>query len=165
VSQTNQRRPLEKIVRRSGIVALVAAALVTSCYFWLRTQYDGADRIDQAVVAPDGSRVAWLVSHDSFGATGEHALFVKVGSAGQIGEISNQDEVLWLGNALDLTLRWNGPRHLVVEYPSRASVERSHGSADQVMVSFVPVTTPESAWVRERAYAAWLDSTRRAKAR
>lgn len=114
------------------------------------------------MISPDGRRAAWQVSIDGGGATGEHNLIVMVGSAGG-GDIVHQSRVLWLEDALDVTLRWNTPRNLVVEYPARADVEGSSANADSVTISFVPVATPKAAWVHERAYKAWQDSMQKGR--
>jgi hypothetical protein len=131
------------------LVTLIVLGAAAEVALQLRSWRAG-EQVEQSVAAPDAAHVARVVSVREPGRTGKPYLVVRLGGAGTPGKAMADSGVLWLENALDVTIRWDGPRRLIVEYPAWASVDGREPRVSGVRVTAIPVDSIEPTWIHER---------------
>lgn len=132
------------------LVAVLILGAAAEALVQLRSWHAGEEVLVQTLAAPDAAHLARVVSVREPGRRGKPFLVVRVARAGAGGQAAADSGVLWLENALDVTIRWESPKRLTVEYPAWASVDGKVARAYGVRVTAVPMDSAEPGWVHER---------------
>lgn len=117
-----------------AVVVLATAGATVAYRAWHATE-----EIEQAVVSPDSTHIARVVSVREAGATGRRYTVVRVGRDSAGTAIGNDSGTVWIENARAVGVQWTAPRQLAVQYVGPVFVEGKVSRVGDVRVTYLAV--------------------------
>jgi hypothetical protein len=111
-----------------------------------------------ALPPPDGRLTARFYVEMGGGAAGWVEEMVDVRAPTDTTPMDPTNLAFLMSHGGDVTMKWLGPRALLIEYPGWATVSRGCRTARGVAISYVARATPDSAW-NVAAHGEWQDDT------
>ena len=117
-----------------AVVVLATAGVLVAYRAWHATE-----EIEQAVVSPDSTHIARVVSVREAGATGRRYTVVRIGRDSAGTAIGNDSGTVWIENARAVGVQWTAPKQLAVQYVGPAFVEGKVPRVGDVHVTYLAV--------------------------
>jgi hypothetical protein len=117
-----------------AVVVLATAGATVAYRAWHATE-----EIEQAIVSPDSTHIARVVSVREAGAKGRRYTVVRVGRDSAGTAIGNDSGTVWIENARAVGVQWTAPKQLAVQYVGPGFVEGKVPRVGDVRVTYLAV--------------------------
>jgi hypothetical protein len=115
-----------------AVVVLATAGATVAYRAWHATE-----ETEQAVMSPDSTHIARVVSVREAGARGRRYTVVRVGRDSAGTAIGNDSGTVWIENARAVVVQWTAPKQLAVQYTGPAYVEGKVPRVGDVRVTYL----------------------------
>ncbi len=119
-----------------AVVVLATAGATVAYRAWHATEV-----IEQAVVSPDSTHVARVVTVREPGARGRRYTVVRVGRDSGGTAIGGDSGTVWIENARAVGVQWTAPKQLAIQYVGSVFVEGKVPRIGDVRVTYLAVDT------------------------